>query len=89
MFEPPQQENVSSAEERLLGQLAAMAFRNTATNFLTVPNFPHVKPIQIARLPLERKHGDEEQNKRVFKARIDTGQRWLDHLPGVFNNELI
>ena len=80
---------LSLAEERLLGQMAAVAFRNTTNNFLVLLNFPHTKPIQIARLPLERKKSDEGQNKSLFKARIDTGQCWLGHLPGAFNNELI
>ena len=63
--------------------------KNTVNDFLAVPNFPHAKPIQIARLPLERKQGDEGHNNILFKARIDTGQRWLGHLTGAFNDELI
>ena len=68
-----------------MNQLAIVVFRNTANNFLAVPNFPRAKPIQIVRLP----PNNEGQNKILFKPRIDTGQRWCIHIPEAFNNELI
>ena len=46
-------------------------------------------PIQIVKLPQMRKRGQEDQNKRLFKARMESGQRWIQHLPGAFHADLI
>ena len=80
---------MSPALERLLGQLAVVAFCNTENNYLTLPNFPHAKPVQMARLPAERKQGEVGQNNRLFKSRIENGRRWMDHLSGSFNDQLL
>ena len=80
---------MSPDEERLLEQLAVVAFRNTENNYLPLPIFPHAKPVQMARLPVERKQGEEGQNNLLFKSRIENGRRWIDHLPGSFNDQLI
>lgn len=83
-------EILTSSEERLLGQLAVIAFRNTDdAEHISLPNFPRSMPIKITRLPRQRKLGDEQQNRRLYSARIKTGKKWLDHLPGDFNDELI
>ena len=83
-------EILTSSEERLLGQLAVIVSRNTNNaEHISLPNFPRSMPIKITCLPRQRKLGDEQQNRRLYSARIKTGKKWLDHLPGDFNDELI
>ena len=70
------------SEERLLGQLAVIVFRNTNdAEHISLPNFPRSMPIQITRLPHQRKLGDEEQNRSLYSARITPGKTWLNCLP--------
>ena len=35
------------------------------------------------------KLGDEKYNKRLYSAQVKTGKKWLEYLPGDFNDELI
>ena len=80
---------LTPSQERVLGQLAVIGFRNSKNNYLSVANFPRNRQLQIAKLPGEYKQGDEGKNKRLYKRRIDTGRRWLEHLPGTFNDTVI
>ena len=80
---------LSPALERLLGQLAVVAFRNSEHSFLSLLNFPGRKQIQMAKLPEERKQGQERENKRLFNKRIESGRHWINHLPGSFNDKVI
>ena len=82
--------SLTSSEERLLGQLSVIKFRQSSdAEPVSLANFPKCMPISIVRLPQQRKLGDKNHNKRLFSARIKTGEKWLDHLPGSFNDELI
>ena len=81
---------LTSSEERLLGQLAVIAFRNMPDGkIISLPNFPRAKNIQLARLPRQYKEADEVQNKKLYKSRITTGRKWMNHLPGVFNDKVL
>ena len=82
--------SLTSSEERLLGQLSVIKFRDSKdAEPVSLLNFHKLMPITIARLPQQRKLGDEKHTKRLYSARIKTGEKWLDHLPGSFNDELI
>ena len=82
--------SLTSSEERLLGQLSVIKFRNSKdAEPVSLLNFHKSMPIRIARLPQQRKLGDKKHNKRLYSARIKTGKKWLDHLPGDFNDYLI
>ena len=77
-------------EERLCGELAVVGFRSSKVpDVLTLRNFKRAMPIQIVKLPQMRKRGQEDQNKRLFKARMESGQRWIQHLPEKFHADLI
>ena len=53
-------EILTSSEERLLGQLAVIAFRNIDdAEHISLPNFPRSMPIKITCLPRQRKLGDK------------------------------
>ena len=85
-----EKKKLSSEEERLLGQLAVVGFRGSkVTDVLTLRNFPRTMPIQIAKLPHLRKHGQGDQTKRLFKARMERGKRWIQHLPEACHADLI
>ena len=82
--------SLTEDENRLLGQLAVVALSTVpAGQHLSLRNFPRAKPIQITQVPRQYKQGQESHNKRLFKSRIKTGEAWLRHLPGDFNDELI
>ena len=74
-------------EERLLGQLSAVAFRDT--DVISVRHYPRAMPIKIARMPRHRKGKEEGANRRLQLARIKTGKKWLGHLPETFSDELV
>ena len=46
-------------------------------------------PIQLVKLPQMRKRGQEDKNKRLFKARMESGKRWIQHLPEALHADLI
>ena len=85
-----EKKELSGTEKRLLGQLAVVAFQGTDdADYITLPNFPHAMRIQLARMPRQRKKGDELHNTSLYAARIKVGKTWMRHLPGDFNDELI
>ena len=79
---------LSVTEERLLGQMSVVAFRNDAP-FISLSNFSRCQKIQLARLPRQYKQGDKQHNKWLHEARIKTGKAWIDLLPCTFKDELI
>ena len=82
--------SLSSSEDRLLGQLSVIKFRTKSdAEPVSLLNFPKCMPISIIRLPQQRKLGDEKHNNRLYSARIKTVKKWIEHLPGSFNDELI
>ena len=77
-------------EKRLLGQLAVVEFRDVPDGeSVSLLNFPHAQKIGLVKLPQLKKLGQEEHNNKLYKRRIKTGKRWMNHLPGDFNSELI
>ena len=83
-------DSLTSSEDRLLGKLSVVKFRKSSdAEPASLPNFERCMPISILPLPQQRKLGDEKHNKRLYSARIKTGKKWLDYLPGDFNDELI
>ena len=81
---------MSLEEEQLCGQLVVVAFRSSKVpDVLTLRNFERAMPIQIVKLPHMRKQGQDDQNKRLLKARMESGKRWIQHLPEAFHADLI
>ena len=82
--------SLSSSEDRLLGQLSVIKFRTKSdAEPVSLLNFPKCMPISIIRLPQQRKLGDKKHNNRLYSAQIKTGKKWIEHLSGSFNDELI
>ena len=78
------------AEERLCGELVVVGFRSSKVpDVLSLRNFKQAMLIQIVKLPQMQKRGQEDQNKRLFKARMESGKRWIQHLPEAFHTDLI
>ena len=88
-FNLQDRKKLSPAQERLLGQLAIIGFRNSENNCIAVANFPGNRPVRMAKLPGIYKQCDEGKNKRIHKSRVESARRWLDHLPGSFNDAVI
>ena len=82
--------SLSWAKEKLLGQLAVVAFRGSEwSQLVLVPTFPKSQRIWIACQPRQYKVGDGETSKRLLSARMKTRKECLSHLPVSFNNGLI
>ena len=61
---------LTKKEERLLGQLSAVAFRTT--DVVSVRNYWRAMPIQVAKVPRQRCIGQEDCNRRLQLARANT-----------------
>ena len=61
---------LTKKEERLLGQLSAVAFRTT--DVVSVRNYWRAMPIQMAKVPRQRCIGQEDCNRRLQLARANT-----------------
>ena len=47
-------------------------------------NFPQAMPFQIAKSPQMWKREQEDQDTRFFRARMESGKCWIQHLPETF-----
>ena len=70
-----EKKKLAKHEERLLGQLAVVAFCQTNdADFIALPNFLNAEKIQVACMPHQYKKGYELNNKHLFGLRMETVQ---------------
>jgi hypothetical protein len=80
----------SSAEQRLLGQLAVVAFCSSKyKDLFSLPTFSRSMSIHIARLLQLQNRGNGGQNQVLFRVRMQTDKCWLGHLLEAVHADLI
>ena len=81
------------AEQRMLGQLSAVAFRGSkGKHIIECATFHRCMPVRLACLPTWHHHGKNSKSKRTANSRLESGMRWMSYLPGLtgdFNEQLI